>query len=88
MAKGRNGNVLYSCYRDILVVDCYREDIYRQLMRCYAACGRQADVKRTYRTCLEHLRRDLRLDSRSRDNHALSAIDPADNIIGCKLSEY
>ncbi len=50
-----------SCYHEILVVDCYREDIYRQLMCCYAACGRQADVKRTYRTCLEHLRRDLRL---------------------------
>ena len=61
IARGRNGNVAISCYHEILVVDCYREDIYRQLMRCYAACGRQADVKRTYRTCLEHLRRDLRL---------------------------
>jgi DNA-binding SARP family transcriptional activator len=50
-----------SCYHEILAVDCYREDIYRQLMRSYAACGRQADVKRTYRTCLERLRRDLRL---------------------------
>ena len=59
--QGKEWERAVSCYREILVVDCYREDIYRQLMRCYAACGRQADVKRTYRTCLEHLRRDLRL---------------------------
>jgi DNA-binding SARP family transcriptional activator len=50
-----------SCYLEILDVDGYREDIYRQLMRSYAACGRQADVKRTYHACLERLRRDLRL---------------------------
>lgn len=50
-----------SCYRQILTVDCYREDIYRQLMRCYAACGRQADIKCTYRACQECLRRDLHL---------------------------
>jgi len=30
-------------------------------MRCYAACGRQADVIRTYRHCMERLRRDLHL---------------------------
>lgn len=49
------------CYREILAVDFYREDIYRELMRCYAACGRTADVKQTYSTCRKHLRRDLRL---------------------------
>ena len=59
--QGKEWELAVSCYREILVVDCYREDIYRQLMRCYAACGRQADVKRTYHTCMEHLRRDLRL---------------------------
>ena len=50
-----------SCYRQILAVDCYREDVSRQLMRCYAACGRTADVEQTYRACQECLRRDLRL---------------------------
>ena len=49
------------CYRKILIVDCYREDIYRQLMDCFAACGRQADVKRTYLTCMERLQSDLHL---------------------------
>lgn len=60
-SQGKEWELAVSCYSEILVVDCYREDIYRLLMRCYAACGRQADIKRTYRTCLEHLRRDLRL---------------------------
>jgi DNA-binding SARP family transcriptional activator len=50
------------CYRELLAVDCYREDIYRLLMRCYAACGRPADIKQTYLTCRRYLRRDLRLD--------------------------
>ncbi len=48
-----------SCYREILAVDCYREDVSRQLMRCYAACGRTADVKQTYQTCKQCLGRDL-----------------------------
>jgi DNA-binding SARP family transcriptional activator len=60
-SQGKEWELAVSCYSEILVVDCYREDIYRLLMRCYAACGRQADVKRTYRTCMEHLRLDLRL---------------------------
>jgi two-component system, LytTR family, response regulator len=51
-----------SCYGDMLAVDCYREDIYRQLMCCYAACGRPAEVKQAYLTCQEYLRRDLCLD--------------------------
>jgi len=50
-----------SCYQDILAVDFYREDAYRQLMRCYTNSGRIADVKRTYSTCQECLRRDLNL---------------------------
>jgi DNA-binding SARP family transcriptional activator len=49
------------CYREILTVDCYREDVYRLLMRCYAASGRPSDVKRTYLTCRSCLRRDLHL---------------------------
>ena len=49
------------CYREILAVDSYREDAYRQLMHCYAACGRTADLKQVYGACRECLRRDLRL---------------------------
>lgn len=60
-SKEKEWELAISCYREILAVDCYREDIYRQLMRCYAECGRQADIKQTYRTCLERLRCDLRL---------------------------
>jgi len=60
-SKEEEWELAVSCYREILAVDCYREDIYRHLMRCYAACGRQADVKRTYRTCQQRLRNDLRL---------------------------
>jgi DNA-binding SARP family transcriptional activator len=50
-----------ACYRELLAVDGYREDIYRLLMRCYAAAGRPAAVKETYLTCKECLRRDLHL---------------------------
>lgn len=50
-----------SCYHDMLAVDCAREDISRQLMRCYAAEGRAADIKQTYRLCHECLWEDLRL---------------------------
>jgi DNA-binding SARP family transcriptional activator len=60
-SQGKEWEAATSCYHEILAVDCYREDIYRQLMRCYAACGRMADVKRTYRTCQKRLRCDLRL---------------------------
>jgi DNA-binding SARP family transcriptional activator len=50
-----------ACSRELLAVDGYREDIYRLLMRCYAAAGRLAEVKQTYLTCRECLRRDLHL---------------------------
>ena len=50
-----------ACYRELLAVDCYREDAYRLLMHCYAASGRPADVKQTYHTCRGYLHRDLHL---------------------------
>jgi len=50
-----------ACYREILAVDGYREDAYRLLMGCYAACGRPADVKQTYLACRGCLHRDLHL---------------------------
>ena len=60
-SQGKEWEAAISCYHEILAVDCYREDIYRQLMRCYAACGRPADIKRVYRTCQKRLRCELRL---------------------------
>lgn len=50
-----------SCCHEILTVDSTREDSSRQLMRCYAATGRVADVKRVYRACQECLLQELRL---------------------------
>src|SRR5258707_1569853 len=50
-----------SCCHEILAVDCTREDVSRQLMHCYAATGRAADVKQAYRACQECLRKELRL---------------------------
>jgi DNA-binding SARP family transcriptional activator len=50
-----------ACSREILAVDGYRVDIYRLLMRCYAAVGRPAEVKQTYLTCRRFLHRDLHL---------------------------
>jgi DNA-binding SARP family transcriptional activator len=60
-SQARTWEPAIGCYREILAVDCYREDIYRLLMRCYAASGRLADVKQTYLTCRKYLRRDLHL---------------------------
>lgn len=60
-SQWRKWDLAISCYLQILAVDCYREDIYRQLMRCYAACGRRADVKRVYKDCCKCLLHDLRL---------------------------
>lgn len=50
------------CCREILAIDPYREDAYRQLMRCQAAGARLAEVHRTYGKCREQLRRDLQID--------------------------
>jgi len=60
-SKEKEWELAVSYYREILAVDCYREDIYRLLMRCYAACGRKADIKRTYHACQERLQCDLHL---------------------------
>jgi DNA-binding SARP family transcriptional activator len=49
------------CASEILAVDPYREDAVRWLMGYYAACGRVADVERTYRTFADQLHHDLLL---------------------------
>lgn len=59
--QARKWEPAIACYREILAVDCYREDAYRLLMRCFAAAGRPAEVKQTYLTCRTCLRRDLHL---------------------------
>jgi len=53
-SQARTWEPAIACYCELLAVDGYREDIYRLLMRCYAACGRLADVKQTYLGDLEH----------------------------------
>ncbi len=59
--QARDWDGAAGCCRDLLEADPYREDAYRQLMRCHAASGRMADVQRTYRACRERLREDLRI---------------------------
>jgi LuxR family transcriptional regulator, maltose regulon positive regulatory protein len=51
-----------TCCTDILAVDAYREDAYRQLMRCHAARGRRADVMRVFELCRARLRHDLQVE--------------------------
>jgi len=60
-SKAGTWELAITCFREILAVDCYREDVYRLLMSCYAACGRPAEVKQTYLTCRRFLHRDLHL---------------------------
>jgi DNA-binding SARP family transcriptional activator len=61
-SQARRWDPAIACFRELLAVDYYREDAYRLLMRCYAACGRPADVKQTYLACRRYLCRDLRLN--------------------------
>jgi DNA-binding SARP family transcriptional activator len=61
-SQTRTWETAIACYRELLAVDCYREDITRLLMGCYAATGRLAEVKQTYLTCRGYLRRDLCLE--------------------------
>jgi DNA-binding SARP family transcriptional activator len=49
------------CCTQMLGADPYREDAYRELMRCFAECGRMADVQRIYLVCREQLHHDLHL---------------------------
>lgn len=58
-SQGKKWEAAISCYQEILAVDGCREDICRQLMLCYAASGRPADIKRAYRCCQKRLRSDL-----------------------------
>jgi DNA-binding SARP family transcriptional activator len=50
-SQARTWESAIACSRELLAVDCYREDAYRLLMHCYAAAGRPAEVKQTYITC-------------------------------------
>jgi DNA-binding SARP family transcriptional activator len=57
----RDWDLVAACCQEILAIDAYREDAYRQLMRCSGAQGRRADVQRTFHTCQEVLLRELQV---------------------------
>ena len=51
-----------TCCRQVLVRDSFREDAYRQLMRCYSHMGRRNQALREFQACKEVLRRELGVD--------------------------
>jgi LuxR family maltose regulon positive regulatory protein len=57
-------------YRRILTVDPYREEIHRQMIRCYLQMGDRAAAARQYRECVRLLWEDLRV-APSRETQAL-----------------
>jgi DNA-binding SARP family transcriptional activator len=48
-----------ACCRQILARDSFREDAYRQLMRCYSRMGRRNQALREFQACREVLRWEL-----------------------------
>ena len=48
-----------SCCRQILARDSFREDAYRQLMRCYSRMGRRNQALREFQSCEKVLRYEL-----------------------------
>jgi DNA-binding SARP family transcriptional activator len=50
------------CCEEVLGADAFREDAYRQLMRCKAALGRRAEVRRVFQSCQERLWRELQVE--------------------------
>ncbi|RLC62368.1 MAG: hypothetical protein DRI01_07000, partial [Chloroflexi bacterium] len=51
-------------FRNALKVDEYSEELYIEVMRCYAACGNKKAVEEEYRHLLKVLREDLNADPR------------------------
>jgi DNA-binding SARP family transcriptional activator len=51
-----------ACCRQILARDSFREDAYRQLMRCYSRLGRRNQALCEYEACKEVLRWELGVD--------------------------
>ncbi len=69
-----------ACCREILSVDPYREDAWRQLMRCEAARGRRSEVRTTFERCVLRLRRELRVEPAAETRqlyHSLLAAESA-----------
>jgi DNA-binding SARP family transcriptional activator len=48
--------------RRLLETDPTREDVYRDLMRCYSRLGQRSEALRQYRRCQDELRADLDLE--------------------------
>ena len=57
-------------YRRILTIDPYREEIHRQVMRCYLQMNDRAAAARQYRECVRLLWEDLRV-APARETQAL-----------------
>ena len=49
-------------YRRLLAKDPYREDIYRQVMKCHALSGDRAGIIQCYRECVRVLEEELGLE--------------------------
>lgn len=58
MAEGAYAEAL-SYGRTLLERDATREDIHRELMRCYSRLGQRSEALRQYRRCLETLEAEL-----------------------------
>jgi DNA-binding SARP family transcriptional activator len=58
LERGRYADCV-ACCRQVLARDSFREDAYRQLMRCYARMGRRNQALREFQTCREVLRWEL-----------------------------
>jgi DNA-binding SARP family transcriptional activator len=56
--QGRHAECV-ACCQQILARDSFREDAYRQLMRCYARMGRRNQALREFQACREVLRWEL-----------------------------
>jgi LuxR family maltose regulon positive regulatory protein len=48
-----------ACCRQILAHDSFREDAYRQLMRCYSRMGRRNQALKEFAVCKQVLQREL-----------------------------
>ena len=65
-------------FQQALAIDPYREDIHRDLMRCYAGLGAQDRVMRQYRQLAQLLHHDLAVDPSSETQTLLAELTKAD----------
>jgi DNA-binding SARP family transcriptional activator len=61
LAQGRYADSI-ECCRQILARDSFREDTYRQLMRCYSRMGRRNQALIEFQNCTQVLQQELGVD--------------------------